>query len=169
VPLPAGDPHPLDLDRLRPFLAVARGEDGVERAVLSDGWRRIRIDIGRGTLAGPGAITLRYHIAGLASAEPQAAALLRLLDVYRRGRFRSCLYPDEKRALRWIALLQVSDAMRAGACQREIAEVIFGPDRVADEWRGRSDSLRSRVRRLVRDMRAMAQGGWRALLRRSPG
>ncbi len=134
--------------------------------MLSDGWRRIRLDNRGISLRGPRPLTLRFHLAGLAAAEPKVAALTRLLDLHRRGSFRAGLFPDESRAGRWALLLRVSDAMADGASQREIAEVLFGPDRAADQWRGRSDALRSHVRRLVRDMRAMADGGWRKLLRR---
>jgi hypothetical protein len=63
-------------------------------------------------------------------------------------------------------MLRVHDALAAGASQREIASVLFGAERVEADWLGTSESLRSRVKRLVRDARAMARGGYRSLLRR---
>ena len=53
------------------------------------------------------------------------------------------------------------------ASQREIGAVLFGEDRVLLDWGDRSESLRSHVRRLVRDARAMARGGYRQLMRGS--
>lgn len=156
----------LDLARLQRYLIVVCDDHGIEHAVLSDGWRRIRLDIRGVSLRARTPLTLHYHITGIASAEPGAAALLRLIDLHRRGSFRLSLFPEERRAGRWALLLRVSDAIADGASQRDIAQVLFGADRTNDQWRGRSDALRSHVRRLVRDMRAMAGGGWRTLLRR---
>lgn len=161
------DPDRFDAARLRRYLVAIRDPHGVEHTVLSDGRHRIRIDLVGGSLASSAPITLRYHLAGFAAAEPKATALLRLLDLHRRGRFRPRLFPSERRIERWVALLRVKDALDAGAGQREIAEVFYGSSRVAAEWRGNSDSLRSRIRRLVREARDMASGGWRSLLKRS--
>jgi hypothetical protein len=54
-----------------------------------------------------------------------------------------------------------------GASQREMASVLFGFERVDNDWTGTSDSLRMRIRRLVREARSLAAGGYRLLLRRS--
>ena len=64
-------------------------------------------------------------------------------------------------------MLRVHDAVRDGASQREIGAALFGDERVGHDWSDGSDSLRSRVRRLVREARDMAQGGYRQLMRRS--
>ncbi len=156
----------LELARLQRYLLVVCDDHGIEHAVLSDGWRRIRLDIRGGSLCARAPLILRYHLSGFASAEPGVAALVRLIDLHRRGSFRLSLFPQEPRAGRWALLLRVSDAIAEGARQRDIAEVLFGADRTRDQWRGRSDALRSNVRRLIRDMHAMAGGGWRTLLRR---
>ncbi len=63
-------------------------------------------------------------------------------------------------------MLRVHDAVVDGASHREIASVLFGETRVAADWNGRSDSLRSCVRRLVRGARSMASGEYRSLLRK---
>jgi len=63
-------------------------------------------------------------------------------------------------------MLRVHDALQEGASQREIGATLFGDERVAHDWIGESDSLRSRVRRLVREANAMARGGYRQLMRR---
>jgi hypothetical protein len=68
---------------------------------------------------------------------------------------------------RLVMVLRVDDALAEGASQREIAAVLFGTDAMSRDWNGRSDALRSRIRRLVREARATAAGGYRQLLRRS--
>lgn len=75
------------------------------------------------------------------------------------------LYPPDRRVDRWIVVLRVHDAMLAGASQREIARVLFGDDPGTPAGTDRSDSLRSRARRLAADARRMADGGYRALMR----
>ncbi|WP_407072274.1 DNA -binding domain-containing protein [Sphingomonas koreensis] len=92
--------------------------------------------------------------------------LRRLAGLFRTGRFLPALFPREHRVERLIDVLRVHDALSAGASQRDIATGLFGPERIPADWRAASDSLRSRVRRLVRDARHMAAGGYRGLLRR---
>jgi hypothetical protein len=82
----------------------------------------------------------------------------RLLAVCRYRRFTPMLFPLDPRMPRMLAVLRVDDALAAGASQREIATALFGEARVRDDWAGRSDALRSRVRRLVREARALAAG-----------
>ncbi len=136
--------------------------------MLSDGYRRIRIDIEEGTLVGDLPIRLRYRhdeIIGC-DTEMRLAPLRRLAGLFRTGRFLPALFPPERRIERLITVLRVADAIRAGASQREIAAGLFGEERIAADWRTVSDSLRSRVRRLAREARLMAAGGYRSLLRR---
>lgn len=62
------------------------------------------------------------------------------------------------------AMLQAVDGQQHHAGQREIAEVIFGAPRVADEhWP--TSPLRDAVRDLLQDGAAMIAGGYRKLLR----
>ena len=68
---------------------------------------------------------------------------------------------------RHLAILQVADALALGARQRDIAIMLIGEDRVANEWRGRSDSLRLAIRRLISAAYAMQAGGWRTLINRT--
>lgn len=164
VPSGAHDLDRIDRDVLRQYLFLVRDSNGHEHVVLSDGLHRIRLDIAHGSLAGAGPVTFHYHLSGTRSAELKLRPLARLLDLCRRGRFAARLFPLEPKTERWIALLRVHDALEEGASGRDIAVALFGPDRVADHWSNAADSLRSRVRRLVREARAMAQGGYRTLL-----
>ena len=169
IAVPAGtrDPERIDPDQLARWLTVAVGADGIEHAVLSDGWHHIRLDVEAGSLAGGAPVVLHYRLHGLRSAETRILPLRRFLHLCRYRRFAVSLFPADKRVPRGVALLQVHDALDAGASQREIAQVLFGDQRVEADWRQSSDSLRSLVRRLVKDARAMARGGYRSIMRRS--
>lgn len=158
------DPDRIAFETLRPWLTVATDPDGREHVVLSDGWRHIRLDIVAGSLAAGPAIVLHYRLQGIASLAPKLRPLGRLLDLVVHRRFSASRFPVERRTGRWVTLLRVHDALADGASQREIGIALFGADRVADGWAGPSDSLRSRVRRLAADARAMARGGWRSLI-----
>lgn len=61
-------------------------------------------------------------------------------------------------------MLQAIDGRANGATYREIADVLFGKDRVAaDPWK--SSALRDATMDLVKDGLAMIAGGYRTLLR----
>ncbi len=66
---------------------------------------------------------------------------------------------------RWLMVLRVHDALMDGASQREIGKALYGETLSERGWDGQSDSIRSRVRRLAGEARAMAQGAYRHLLR----
>ena len=71
--------------------------------------------------------------------------------------------PRERRR-RFILTIRALDAWLQGNSYREIAEGLFGNERVMGRsWR--AHDLRSRVIRLVQNGLAMVRGGYRALLR----
>ncbi|WEK02181.1 MAG: DUF2285 domain-containing protein [Candidatus Sphingomonas phytovorans] len=158
----------FDPARFRCWFAIVTDPAGREHAVLSDGYHHIRIDIEEGSLAAGRPVLLRYALQGVvgAGAEARLAPLRRLVGLYRTGRFLPALFPPDRRVERALAALRVHDALSAGASQRDIAMVLFGTERIPADWRTASDSLRSRVRRLVAEARRMAGGGYRWLLRR---
>lgn len=147
--------------RFERLLTLVEEGDGHEHIVLSDGFRRLRIAIEEGSLADMRPVTLRFRVEGMATARAQLLSLRRFLGLCRTGRFSDALFPRDKRVRRGLEVLRVHDALRAGASQREIAADLFGPERVPADWRIASDALRSRVRRLVREARRMAGGGYR--------
>jgi len=165
-PADPSDPNSIRIDRIASWLAIATDDWGREHAVLSDGWHHIRLDIEEGRLEGQEAVLLHYRLHGLASAEARLLPLRRFLDLCRHRRFARSLFPRDSCIDRGIDMLRVHDALQEGASQREIGATLFGDERVAHDWIGESDSLRSRVRRLVREANAMARGGYRQLMRR---
>jgi len=169
VPSDPSDPDSIRTERLAPWLAIATDVEGREHAVLSDGWHRIRIDVEKGSIAREEAVLLHYRLLGVASAETRILPLRRFLELCRHGRFARSLFPRDPRVERWLTVLRVHDALAAGASQREIGAALFGEDRILLDWTDSADSLRSRVRRLVRDARRMAGGGYRQLLQTRVG
>lgn len=170
--LPVGDDHAgrFDPARFSPGFAFVTDRYGREHAVLSDGYRRLRIDVEDGSLAAGHPVLLRYRLAGIVGegTEARLLPLRRLAGLYRTGRFLPALFPPDPRVERSLMTLRVHDALMAGASHREIAIALFGAKRIPVDWRSATDSLRSRVRRLVRDARGLANGGYRKLFRRPP-
>lgn len=165
-PADPGDPDAVDPRLLVPWLTVAMGHDAREHAVLSDGWHHIRLDVERGTLATAIPTILHYRLQGIDTAQRALLPLRGMIYLCRYRRFPVALFPPEPTTVRAQLLLKVHDALAEGASQKEIARALVGPARADGEWNGRSDALRSRVRRLVKDVRRMAQGEYRNLLRR---
>jgi hypothetical protein len=155
------------LDRLSVPTTTIVSAAGVEHLAISDGLKRIRLDVVTGTLF-DGPVRLHYRLAGFADVEPHLLTLQQLLALQRLGRFARRLHPRETKAERWVMMLRAHDLSTQGASQREIAGELFGSDLVA-EWRTPSDFLRLRIQRLLRDANAMISGGYLDLLRGSRG
>ncbi len=145
------------------WLALVRAEDGREHVVISDGFRRIRLDVAAGSLAA-GPVRLRYRLEGISALRPRVLPLRRLLALCDNHRFAVSLFPEDPKIGRFVDMLRVHDGLIAGASLGDLAEVLYGTE-AGDAKARRSDSLRSRVRRLVREARAMAAGGYRDLMR----
>lgn len=167
VPALRTDPDAVDPGRLARWLAIATDAHGIEHAVLSDGRHHIRLDVEQGSLAAQTPVVLHYRLWGLANPAAKLLPLRRLLHLCRYRRFAASLFPEERRMARWLSLLRVQDALDAGATQREIATAFFGEKRIDRSWRIHADSLRSRVRRMIREARSLARGGYRMLMRDS--
>jgi hypothetical protein len=157
------EPDAFDLRRFEAFAIVAKGISGKEHIALSDGYRRIRIDVVSGTLL-EGPVILTHRLTGLIGLSPILLALRRLSALTKTLRFGASLFPVTPQTARIVAALQVFDGLAVGASQRDIAVALYGLDRVMAEWFGASDSMRSRVRRLVALALDLADGGWQRLL-----
>ena len=142
---------------------MLQGRDGIEHVLLSDGSHRIQIDVRYGSLL-EGPARLRYELAGAAGVEPKLMVVHRLLALQRLGHFPRSLYPADRRAQHWTMALCALDGARAGASHRAIATALWGETAVTRDWRGGSDYLRARVRRLIGIGDSLAAGGYRRLL-----
>ena len=166
LPVAAGDKDAIDFAALDGEAIERQGHDGVGHFLFLQDCRSLRLTIRCGSLvAGP--VRLRYALAGFYRLEAQLLTLRRLLALRRMGHFPMKLFPRERRASRWIAILRVVDGLAAGASQRDIAEALFGAEMTERDWRSRSDYLRLRVQRLARVGRTLMNGGYKALLRGS--
>lgn len=155
--------EPFDLYRLRHPTVVLRCRDG-EHVLIADGPRCIRIEVRKGTLlAGP--VRLDYHLTGNADVGAKLLTLRRLAALCRLGRFPATLFPPERRARRWALALQAWDGRQAGASHRDIAQAIHGEAAVHAHWLGKSDYMRTHIKRLLRTADMLIGGGWRHLLR----
>lgn len=69
------------------------------------------------------------------------------------------------RTKRLIEILFAYDLSQSGLSQREIAIRLFGEDAILDGWDGMSDSIRSKVRRLIRNGDQLVKAGYRTFLK----
>lgn len=163
LPGPSDAPDLVDVMRLG-FRATVITYADREYVVLDDGFHRLRLDVLSGTVR-EGPVQPLFQVRGLSSIEPKLVTLSRIGMLARLGRCSGAIWPLERRMPRWVDMLRVHDAVQEGASQREIAVALFGAERIATDWQGGSDSLRSHVRRLIKLGQAMAAGGYRRLLR----
>jgi len=153
----------FDVGTIGCFTALLKGQGAREHLVVADGLRRVRLDVaGRSLL--DGSLRLRFRLEGLEGIEPPLLTLRRFSAFARLGRMPRQLFPADRRAPRWALALRAGDASRCGASQREVAEAIFGGERVRSEWNGSSDYMRSQVRRMLGYASRMTEGEWRALI-----
>lgn len=160
--------EPFDLGRLPLPIMLLRQPSSARQLLIRDGARCLQIEVlTNGTPRHPARhpVRLLFPLGPAPEDEPRLLALRRFLHVRRESVLPDRLYPPERRAGRWLDMLRACDARRAGASQRQIAAAIFGADRAAQDWGGRSDYLRLRVQRLVRGAENMAARGYRDLLR----
>src|SRR3546814_4790994 len=66
-----------------------------------------------------------------------------------------------QRLRRQVLALRVHDALAAGASIRDVGIMLFGFERVRDEWA--DEALKSHCRRLIALAREMVAGGYRTL------
>ena len=129
---------------------------------LTDGVRSIRLDI-NGARSGASKLCLDYQLHGFESLERPLAVLLRL----RRFRRSSSIAPESvtpERRARQVLLLRAFDALSDHATQRDMAFELLGAPVETPGWRLDQPDVRARAQRLARSARAMAVGGYRALL-----
>lgn len=97
----------------------------------------------------------------------QAEAALRFWRCIGNGRACAARRARDLRTQRVRMSLRALDARQAGASYRELAETLFGSERLGGaDWK--TCSLRDTTIRLVRCGMALMKGDYRRLLRRSP-
>jgi hypothetical protein len=154
------------------------GQYDLDLTMLADGEFRHGPDGWHGIVPLAGAIHRLYLPAMLAKGSPLSLELpldansdIRLqaahrlwcaIEGRRLGASPLALSPGRRR--RFILMIRALDGSLAGHSYREIAEVLFGKERVlARSWK--DHDLRSLTIRLVKNGSALMRGGYRALLR----
>src|SRR3546814_17468111 len=85
------------------------------------------------------------------------------LPIFRRtGRIPALSTRACQRLRRQVLALRVHDALAAGASIRDVGIMLFGFERVRDEWA--DEALKWHCRRLIALAREMVAGGYRTLL-----
>jgi hypothetical protein len=153
----------FQIDRFADRATVIVARTGCEHVTINDGHFCWRFDILAGSVLN-GPVNLGVVIDDMARANQQLATVQRLIALHNNPASFGASRPRTKNNLRIATALRVSDALGAGASYRQIAITLFGEARVRDEWNGASDSMRSRVRRLVGLANDLAAGGWQTLL-----
>jgi len=143
---------------------VLRCPDGTERLSIVRGSSRFLFHIRRGTVL-RGAVDFKLIFEPGADLKAQRAELDRFIALRFGQAFPPGHGPSQTEAERYARILQALDGERAGATQREIAEVMFGRERVAEVWGQDSNWARARIGRLLREGRALINLGYLKLLR----
>jgi hypothetical protein len=157
------DGFSFDLAALPLAVTVVTGEAG-ERVALCDGYRRISLEVTKGTLL-DGPVRVRFVLDHASGVDRRILTLRRLVMLLETGKIPKSLFPREPRARRWLIALRAFDAMACGASQREIAEELFAPLYRGGRWKTDSEFLRLRVNRLLGLARRMVADEYRLLLR----
>lgn len=124
-PIAPDHPDAFSLQRLTIATTTIVGTTGSEHLSISDGSRRIRLDIVSGTLL-QGPVRLHYRLAGFDQAEARVSTLQQLLSFVRLCRFARGLHPRETKVDRWVMMLRAHDLVTLGASQRDIAGELYG-------------------------------------------
>jgi hypothetical protein len=160
--LPASDRvgPTFNLDTCSSMAMVVNG-GGCQHVLLRAGAEAVRLDVLSGSLV-DGPVSLVLSLAGMEENEAAVLALRRFLHLRRTGRFPAPSSPPRQRLQRQVQALRVHDALVAGASIRDVGIMLFGFERVRDEWVG--EALKSQCRRLIALARETAAGGYRHLL-----
>ena len=141
----------------------ARADDGTVHIVYGTGDRSLQLCLR--WIAGCGSAGLVAELPmDLRGTGPWLKALSRFARLQATGRIDRA-FPPDPRGPRLTLILRALDGSLAGKSQREIAEMLVGPERAEADWRHPGQHLRDRVRRAVRRGRALMNGGYRVLLR----
>ena len=154
-----GPPIDLAACDAKAFVVIA---GDCQHVLLRNGAGAVRLDVLSGSFI-DGPVSLVLSLIGMDENEPAIVALRRFLHFRRTGRFPAPSGRACQRLRRQVLALRVHDAQAAGASIRDVGVMLFGFDRVQNEWA--DEALKSQCRRLIALAREMAAGGYRTLLR----
>jgi len=159
------DREAFDLLAQRVPAAILQHRGRPDEVRLGIGGRAIRLCIVSGTLL-EGPVRLSFQVDGSRQLSIRLRAL-RAFDSYmRNGRIPLLPTPFTPSPRRMAMLLATMDGVARGWSQRRIAVALFGEKTVAADWNGRSDFLKSRVRRLIAWAETLGGDAYLGLLQR---
>jgi hypothetical protein len=134
---------------------------GEEQLVLQRGMESVRLTAYGQSLLDP-CVHAIFEIEGFAKAQTSMAALLKLSKLRHMTEEKPQVnaWHDAK----WHDYLIALDGHLAGRSYRDIAEVLYGSDRIGPYWTDDSRGYKSKVRRAVECGLALMNGGYRDLL-----
>lgn len=140
--------------------AIAVGSDGAQVVLRQAAGTHHLLFEDRGDLTDEIALELRLDAPPEGHAQFEAAR--RFLFAARQARAPNA--PVHPQAAIMMRMLQAVDGRRAGCSYRQIADQIFGPDEVAEDWHEHG-LYKARVRYLLRRGTHLILGGYRDLLK----
>ena len=153
----------LDFAKIDLAQVVAIDSKGHQHICITDGFSHLRIDVENGTVL-QGSVAFRVSVGDVARLPTILHSLTQLDAIWRAGKFPPPVLTRTYHRVRTLMALRIHDALIAGASQRDLGRLIFGSKRVASDWNGTSDALRSQIRRLIQLSAELSAGGYRRLL-----
>jgi hypothetical protein len=151
----------VDLRKCSLLKAVLHRAEKKLNLLFSDGSHTLQVIVqGADTL--DNRFLLQCTLRGLSEFETKPLTLSRLCRLYKKNKLVKATYPNKKRSRRWIEMLRAWDGAQEGACQREIAEVIYGKWAASEGW---DVGYRYRVQRLLKSAKRMMSKGYLDLLK----
>jgi len=158
--LARGIPSDLSLADLKSAKSVSIGPGRAEHILLGDSDRALTLCL-QGSRLSLGPVGTTFLLRGIP--EPgKLAADFGALNALLHGP-RSRVHRSRDRLLLRDALVAL-DGRRASANHREVAELIFGMERVREAWSGRGGWLKERMRRALATGEKLRDGGYRIAL-----
>ena len=154
----------FDVGKLPYLVHVHFSADGSQHVVLKSPTNHVTLIV-TGPLITLQPVRLKFATTGFAGLEDHLKCLGALAHIV-LGRARA-LRPDRPGETDRIELrnaIIALDGDHACASRRDIATVIYGASRVADEWGDRDAPLRHRIKRDIARGRRLRDGGYRQLL-----
>jgi hypothetical protein len=122
------------------------------------------MDIAHGTLL-HGPVTFKLLCNNPAITTVVTENMKRVAQVWKAQKMAITWFPNDRRLKRLVLALRVYDAICDHASYQDIARVLYGDERVEQEWNAASDSLRSSIRRIASQAKRLAEGGYHGIMR----
>lgn len=150
----------FDLSGISGQKSILRSE-GVEYVVIQRAENSVRL-AGTGYSLIDGPCDIKFEISGLSGVTPQLDAIKLLARFAREKDEKPSL--EEQRNPILLSYLIALDGHLEGKTYRQIAQVIYGEDRVSDTWTSETSFMKDKVRRAVKRGVAYMEGEYLKLL-----